>query len=543
MKKLLFILMAILMVIPLIPVTASYSPHYEYEAQMLYDLELFKGTENGFELDGVCDRLQGATMFVRLLGQESDATSNPKWHPFNDVNGSWASPYVGQMYEKGYTKGSSATEYGTGNMTANQFATFCLRALDYQDGVDFTVDTALSKMLELHIIREEAYNLMANDPVFYRDYAVKLAYNTLASEYKTRRTLPEIEQTIRDFCTGITTKEEFISKIDSYGLLSLWKTYEEDENMDNPASLNDFLEYSLKDFLKYANRSKEILLLQLYRDGVVSKENLLKNIFWIEEDMYLYTLPEFFDQYLDSTKNQFKSTVIEKGECYLGDISLKTISTHPNKAWEAYSDEYNIITTDPFSSSPSFSHSPYDVYEMIYGPMRRCEYYIKGYDVDLTEQEKSIVKFVQSEFLNKVTEDMDAYDKVMLASNFLWDNITYDRVAPAVASKSFLYLFEHKKAVCCGFSQAFQFLMKLVDVECYVLSTDVSKTPELLENHAWNVVRLDDGKLYNVDTSSSGAKATNNPFMPLDASILKYADYERNYILKPDFGDPRDIKR
>ena len=521
------------MVTPLIPVTASYSPHYEYEAQMLYDLELFKGTENGFELDGVCDRLQGATMFVRLLGQESDATSNPKWHPFNDVNGSWASPYVGQMYEKGYTKGSSATEYGTGNMTANQFATFCLRALDYQDGVDFTVDTALSKMLELHIIREDAYNLMANDPVFYRDYAVKLAYNTLASEYKTRRTLPQIEQNIMDFVNGTITEEELLALLKPYNLHNIWTIYRQE-------GFNVYHSGTRKLLLEKANEAREILLLDLYRKGVVSKENLLKNILWIEEDMYLYTLPEFFDQYLESTTKQFKTIVIEKHESGgLGDIRTNTKTAHSNKAWEAYSDSKTTITTDPFSNTPSFSSTPYTVYRIDYGPMRRCEYYIKGYDVDLNEQEKKIVDFVQTEFLNKVTDDMDAYDKVMLASNFLWDNVTYDRVAPEVASKSFLYLFEHKKAVCCGFSQVFQFLMKLVNVECYVLSTNRAKTPELLENHAWNVVRLDDGKLYNVDTSGKGA----SPFMPLDASILKHADYERNYILEPDFGDPRDIKR
>ena len=44
MKKLISILIVMLMVTSLIPVSAAYTPQFEYEAQMLYDFGLFKGS-------------------------------------------------------------------------------------------------------------------------------------------------------------------------------------------------------------------------------------------------------------------------------------------------------------------------------------------------------------------------------------------------------------------------------------------------------------------------------------------------------------------
>ena len=190
MKKIISMLLAITMLIALIPAQASaaYEPQYEYEAQMLYEMGLFKGTDKGFELGKTCTRLEAAALFIRLLGKEQEAISNPKKHPFTDVP-AWASPYVGQMYYDGYTKGISANKFGTGNVTATQFATFCLRALGYSEDdywyewQSFVYEEALEKMLQEYIIRQDSYDTIKNAKVFVRDYAVKMAYNSLFDAY------------------------------------------------------------------------------------------------------------------------------------------------------------------------------------------------------------------------------------------------------------------------------------------------------------------------------------------------------------------------
>src|SRR5665648_418001 len=81
----------------------AYSPVYDTDAVRLNRLGLFLGTNNGFELDKPCNRLQGAVMFIRLVGEEKIAISEPKASPFEDVTQAWAMPYIGQMYVQGYS--------------------------------------------------------------------------------------------------------------------------------------------------------------------------------------------------------------------------------------------------------------------------------------------------------------------------------------------------------------------------------------------------------------------------------------------------------
>src|SRR5665648_1138303 len=81
----------------------TYSPIYSNDAIRLNRLGLFLGTNNGFELDKPCNRFQGPVMFIRLVGEEKIAISEPKASPFEDVTQAWAMPYIGQMYVQGYS--------------------------------------------------------------------------------------------------------------------------------------------------------------------------------------------------------------------------------------------------------------------------------------------------------------------------------------------------------------------------------------------------------------------------------------------------------
>jgi hypothetical protein len=71
-------------------------------------------------------------MLIRAMGKESEALGGSWSHPFTDVD-SWADKYVGYGYEKGLTKGVSATQFGTGNADSDMYLTFMLRALGYDD--------------------------------------------------------------------------------------------------------------------------------------------------------------------------------------------------------------------------------------------------------------------------------------------------------------------------------------------------------------------------------------------------------------------------
>jgi uncharacterized protein YaiE (UPF0345 family) len=120
----------------------------EMEAALrLKALGLFQGVgtnpdgSTNFDLTRAPSRTEALVMLIRLLGKDAEANGGSWKHPFTDVPG-WANEEVGYAYEKGLTKGSSATEFGTGTASAQMYLTFVLRALGYSDaaGGQFTWD-------------------------------------------------------------------------------------------------------------------------------------------------------------------------------------------------------------------------------------------------------------------------------------------------------------------------------------------------------------------------------------------------------------------
>ena len=116
-------------------------------ANHLYELGLFKGVGTNpdgspdFALERAPNRVEALVMLIRLLGKDAEATGGGWTHPFTDVPG-WADEYVGYAYEKKLTSGVSATNFGTGDATAQMYLTFVLRSLGYSDaaGGQFTWD-------------------------------------------------------------------------------------------------------------------------------------------------------------------------------------------------------------------------------------------------------------------------------------------------------------------------------------------------------------------------------------------------------------------
>ena len=106
----------------------NYPGDTEAQAQMLYDLGLFKGTDKGFALEKSMTRAEASVMLTRLLGAEKTALAGNWKHPFTDVP-QWADKYVGWLYQNGLTKGVSATLYGSQrNVTCGQYCIFLTRA-------------------------------------------------------------------------------------------------------------------------------------------------------------------------------------------------------------------------------------------------------------------------------------------------------------------------------------------------------------------------------------------------------------------------------
>lgn len=115
----------------------------EANADVLNTLGLFKGTENGYELDKPLTRMEALIMLIRLSGNELDALYSLDEYktPFTDTP-DWekADKYLGYAYEKGLTKGISDTLFAPETRAgAQMYMTFLLRALGYTDTEEGTV--------------------------------------------------------------------------------------------------------------------------------------------------------------------------------------------------------------------------------------------------------------------------------------------------------------------------------------------------------------------------------------------------------------------
>lgn len=196
---------------------STYTEKQQRIADALYHVDLFRGTNLGYELDRELNRVEGITLLVRMLGQEDAAMSKTYTLPFTDVD-DWAKPYVGYAYENGITNGISATEFGSKNtMTDYMFITLTLRALGYTD-----------KGEAPQFVWNEPY-VLANstgligsadaDTFFTRGDAVEVFWNALSRDEYT------LAYSLRD--RGVFTADELEDAINIY---LYGKTEDEDDS-------------------------------------------------------------------------------------------------------------------------------------------------------------------------------------------------------------------------------------------------------------------------------------------------------------------------
>ena len=155
---------------------------HEKEAQTLKNFGLFLGTYDGFALEQIPTRAQGAVLLVRMLGEETAALEYAGEHPFTDVP-LWCDRHVAYAYHRGYIAGTSATTYAPDRpLTRQQYTVFLLRALGYrEDDGDFTYGTALQEA--------ENLGLSVEGEGFTRGDVVHLSYEALQLKTKNGRPL------------------------------------------------------------------------------------------------------------------------------------------------------------------------------------------------------------------------------------------------------------------------------------------------------------------------------------------------------------------
>ncbi len=139
MKKVLAVVLTAVLMLSSLSVFAYDAAEGQKAADTLNTLGLFKGTDNGYELDRPLTRLEALIMLIRLSGNEYNALYPEEEieHPFTDAP-DWegAESYMAYGYHNKLTSGVSETEFAPDTEASLQmYVTFVLRALGYEGNV------------------------------------------------------------------------------------------------------------------------------------------------------------------------------------------------------------------------------------------------------------------------------------------------------------------------------------------------------------------------------------------------------------------------
>ncbi len=410
----------------------------------LKELGLFLGTGSGFDLEKPCDRLMGAVILVRFLGYEDDALNQKSVHPFEDVANTYANKHIGYLYSEGLVRGQTDTIYDTGIMTANQFATFMLRALEYEDNLDFAWNKALLKMSELGIISSNEFAGLENKD-FMRDDAVLLCYKTLLATPKGH-------------------SRSLVHKL-------LWEDVFTTDQLGNTLDGTLMLAADMPDLIPnhtVANNAKEVeeLILLSMRNGQLGVGINAKGM---KKDQLLEIYNNIISRY------HWKSV------------------PHSSLAhcWNEYI--YPHINTNDYLVMEYYYENP-DRYQKNYRFDRKDS-------ISNTSSFKSFAEWVEKVdaiIENNTEESMTEQQKVKALHDYLVINSKYDASyednAINMPHYAVTIIFEGH-GVCDGYAESFKILMNGAGIECKVIYGD---TPYGL--HAWNQVKID-GKWYNMDVT------------------------------------------
>lgn len=182
MKRFLTILLTTLALAGLLCVSASASS-FDGPAAELSAIGMLKGGAGGFDLDKAPTRSQAAIMLVRLYGAEEEAkaayAAGDLKCSFTDVNETTA-PFAAWLKDKGLASGTSETTFGGSDpCSAKAYTIFLLRALGYQDNVDFTAANAQEFAMGLGLLDTSAFT-----GKFLRDDLAAMTYQALGMDRK-----------------------------------------------------------------------------------------------------------------------------------------------------------------------------------------------------------------------------------------------------------------------------------------------------------------------------------------------------------------------
>lgn len=157
-------------------------------------------------------------------------------------------------------------------------------------------------------------------------------------------------------------------------------------------------------------------------------------------------------------------------------------------------------------------------YEYKYAPTGRVAAIYLSFNktADDIELAKQLFYAAADIIISEAQELESHHDKELFVHDVLVERVSYQ--TSASMNQSAYSALVLGKTVCAGYARAFQYIMQQLGVPCYYCTGYAG------ENHAWNIIQLEDG-YYNVDVTWADTKPSNYVyFNGADA------DYRKDHI-------------
>ena len=135
---------------------------------------------------------------------------------------------------------------------------------------------------------------------------------------------------------------------------------------------------------------------------------------------------------------------------------------------------------------------------------------------------------------SEITADMTEYEKERAIHNYIIKNTDYDVYCliystwfSEYADQPYGCLIDNR-AICLGYASTFKLFMDMLDIECIIVCGSANMD---YENHAWNLVRLEDNNWYAVDVTWDdpvGANMVFYSFFNVDDRYLSDSSHHWN---------------
>ena len=179
---------------------------------------------------------------------------------------------------------------------------------------------------------------------------------------------------------------------------------------------------------------------------------------------------------------KFPSSVGES----INELGSNSDNNYFQTAWDALS----CKTTSLFG---------YRSYEFTLEPIEGSTYYNSTF-TNRTEVDTAL-KQVEAVANSIISEAKGStYTKVKYIHDWIVDNVEYDN--DNLENHDNIYgTFINRKVVCEGYAEAFKYLLDKLNIPCVLVYGDGYDNNGNVEAHAWNYVKMEDGKWYAVDTT------------------------------------------